>query len=391
MKITIVGAGYVGLSLAVLLSQKHEVAILEIDKNKIKQINNKESPFKDKEIEEYFSDKKLNLIAYNNKNEAYKNSEYIIISTPTNYDISTNSFDTSSVESVIEDILCSNNHDANIVIKSTVPFGFTDKIRKKYKINRIFFSPEFLRESSALFDNLYPSRVVVGDITDEAKTFANILVDCALKEKSLIPILLMNSNEAESVKLFSNTFLALRIAFFNELDSFSEAKKISSKSIIDGVSSDPRIGNYYNNPSFGYGGYCLPKDTQQLINNYENIPNNIINSIVDSNATRKSFILDSILKRKPKNVGIYRLIMKDGSDNFRESAVLDIIDYLKLKKINIVLFEPLIDTNEYNGIRINNDFNEFAKEADLIIANRLSIELNEVKSKVYSRDIFNIN
>tara|TARA_B100000795_G_C22744392_1_gene416707 strand:+ start:82 stop:1254 length:1173 start_codon:yes stop_codon:yes gene_type:complete len=390
MKITVVGTGYVGLSLAVLLSQKHEVCALDIDPVKIDKINNRISPFKDKEIEKFLKERDLSLTATNNTADSYLNSQYVIIATPTNYDSETGSFDTSSVEKTILEIL-QYNKDAVIIIKSTVPFGFTDNARKQFNTSKIIYSPEFLRESKALYDNLHPSRIIVGDFSKEADAFAKILLDCSNKKSKDVNIFLMKSNEAEAVKLFSNTYLAMRISFFNELDSFSEVNELSSLEVIKGISSDPRIGNYYNNPSFGYGGYCLPKDTQQLLANYKSIPNNIIKAVVDSNITRKEFIVNSILEKSPKTVGVYRLVMKNDSDNFRESAVLDIIKKLQEKEIKILLYEPYFEGSEIDGIPVIRDLNSFIINSELIIANRLSSDLEAVQDKVYSRDLFGEN
>ena len=390
MKICVVGTGYVGLSLAVLLSQKFSVTALDISKEKVNKINKRVSPLKDNEIEYYLKNKQLDLIATLNKQKALSEKDYIVIATPTNYDINTGSFDTSSVESVISDVISINKH-SNIVIKSTIPLGFTDRMRNQFNKKEIFFSPEFLRETMALKDNLYPSRVVVGDYTREAEIFAKMLIQCSKKNIKETTVLKMESIEAEAVKLFSNTFLAMRISFFNELDSFAESLDISTENIILGISSDPRIGNYYNNPSFGYGGYCLPKDTKQLLDNFKNIPNEIIKAIVKSNQTRKEYIVNSIMNKYPKTVGIYRLIMKEGSDNFRESAVLDIIQLLIEKNIKINLYEPLISEFESKKVELVNDLNEFVASSDLIIANRLTEELEYVENKVYSRDVFQEN
>ncbi len=390
MKICIAGAGYVGLSLAVLLSQKYEVFIFDIDESKINLIKNKKSPIKDIEIEEYLKSKNLKLNATVKKEEAYSESDYIIIATSTNYDETTGSFDTSSVETVIRDSLSYNNN-STIVIKSTIPFGFTDKMRIKHHTKSIFFSPEFLRESKALYDNLYPARIIIGDDSEKAKKFGELLLECSLKNKLETPILKMKSKEAEAVKLFANTFLAMRISYFNELDSFSESQNLSSNKIIQAVCLDDRIGNYYNNPSFGYGGYCLPKDTKQLLDNFGNVPNEIIRSVVQANHTRKEYIANSIMKKNPKTVGIYRLIMKDGSDNFRESAVIDIIKYLKKMNVGLILYEPFIVEKNFEGIEVISNLDLFAERSDLIIANRLSDDLNPFKNKVYSRDIFKEN
>ena len=390
MKICVVGAGYVGLSLAVLLAQKYEVAALDISEDKINSIKNGRSPIKDNELEYYLQNKRLNLNATIDKHEAYSNADYIIISTPTNYDIEKGSFDTSTVEQVISDSL-SFNSEALIIIKSTIPIGFTDSMRGKFNKSDILFSPEFLRESKALYDNLYPSRIVIGDNSEKALEFGNMLIDCSLKSENEVQLFDMDSREAEAVKLFSNTFLATRISFFNELDTFAETYNLSSKKIIQGVSSDPRIGNYYNNPSFGYGGYCLPKDTKQLLDNFNKIPNNIIKAIVEANKTRKDFIINSILNKYPDTVGIYRLIMKEGSDNFRESAILDILNNLKRKKIKVILFEPFVKENYFNDIEVVSNIRNFIARSDLIIANRLSDDLKHVLNKVYSRDIFGEN
>ena len=388
-KITIVGQGYVGLSLSVLLSQRHSVIAMDIDEEKVNLINKHQSPIKDKEIEDYLLSKKLDLKATINKNEAYKEANFIIIAVPTDYDISTGSFNTNIVENIIKDILFLNTA-ATIVIKSTVPIGFTDMIKLKYNISNIFFSPEFLRETKALYDNLYPSRIIVGEVNDEAAVFANLLLEASLNDKDQIKVLKMSSKEAEAVKLFSNTFLAMRVSFFNELDSFSEVNNINAEKVINGVCNDPRIGNFYNNPSFGYGGYCLPKDTQQLLENFKDTPNEIIKSVIKANATRKQFIVNSVLQRNPKNIGIFRLSMKEESDNFRDSAVLDIIKLLLEENIKIEVYEPMINKINYD-VKLNNDLDSFKFNADVIIANRFSNLLDDVKEKVYSRDIFNNN
>lgn len=390
MNFTIVGTGYVGLSLSVLISQFHNVVAYDIDQEKIKQINKKKSPIKDDDIKFYLKNRNLNLTATNDKNKAYKSADYVIIATPTNYNITSKSFDTSSIEKVIRDLKKTNNK-ANIIIKSTIPFGYTNYLRKKFNNKNIFFSPEFLRENKALYDNLYPSRIIIGGKSKAAKKFANILKKCSKYRENQVQILLMSSKEAESVKLFSNTYLAMRIAFFNELDSFSEINNLNSKNIISGVSKDQRIGDYYNNPSFGYGGYCLPKDTRQLLDNYKNIPNNIIKAVVDSNSTRKKFIAKNIIDLKIKCLGIYRLTMKKDSDNFRESAVVDILDILKRKKIKLLIYEPLVTNKMFNGIKVINNFREFIYSADLIIANRLTRQLAPFGKKVYSRDLFKAN
>ncbi len=390
MKICVVGTGYVGLSLAVLLAQKYEVITLDVSKDRIESINNKKSPIKDVELEEFLANKLLNLKSTLNKKEAYSNSDYVIIATPTNYDITTGSFDTSTVEKVISDCV-EINPEGLIIIKSTIPLGFTDNMRDKFNKADIVFSPEFLRETKALYDNLYPSRIVIGSESKKAIKFGEMLLECSLNSEKDTPLLKMASKEAEAVKLFSNTFLAMRISFFNELDSFAEIQKLSSERIIEGVSTDKRIGNYYNNPSFGYGGYCLPKDTKQLLNNFKSIPNNIITAAVEANKTRKDFIIESIINKCPETVGVYRLIMKDGSDNFRDSAVIDIIDNLKKKKIKLLLYEPFINDNYFQDIEVVSNLSSFITRSDLIIANRLSNELNHVLKKVYSRDIYNEN
>ena len=387
MKITVVGAGYVGLSLSVLLSQNHKVLVLDIDKKKVDLINKKKSPIKDVEIEDYLLEKNLDLTATSKNKYAYNHSDYVIVATPTNYDIATKSFDTSTVEAVISDAL-KQNREVTIAIKSTVPLGFTDKVRNRFNTKKIFFSPEFLREGKALYDNLYPSRIVVGDTTDEAKKFGEMLLKSSNKEISSVKIHYMKSKEAEAVKLFSNTYLAMRIAFFNELDTFAEVHDVSSKKIINAVSDDPRIGNYYNNPSFGYGGYCLPKDTKQLLENYQKIPNELIKAVIDSNQTRKNFVANSVINKSPKSVGVYRLAMKSGSDNIRESAVIDLIDLLQKENIEVILYEPLIDSFNYKGTKLINNLSKFISISDMIIANRFSEELKDVQNKVYTRDLF---
>tara|TARA_B100001027_G_C16255533_1_gene326699 strand:+ start:93 stop:1259 length:1167 start_codon:yes stop_codon:yes gene_type:complete len=388
MNFTIVGAGYVGLSLAVLISQKYHVNLIDTNERKISLIKKKKSPFCDKDIEEFFLKKKLKLKASLNAKEAYRNSDFVIVATSTNYDPIEASFNTSSVEKVIHEVLMENKN-AFIIIKSTIPVGFTNKIRNKFNTDKVCFSPEFLREGTALYDNLYPSRIIVGDDSKHAKIFAEVLLECSNSTKR-IQILFMESSEAEAVKLFSNTYLAMRISFFNELDSFSQTHKLSSMNIINGVSSDPRIGNYYNNPSFGYGGYCLPKDTKQLLNNFNKIPNNIIKAIIESNETRKKFIAETIIQSSPKSVGVYRLSMKSNSDNFRESAVFDVIKKLQEHKIKINLYEPQLEKG-FENITLLNELDEFISKSDLIIANRLSKDLELVNDKVFSRDIFNEN
>ena len=381
--------GYVGLSLAVLLARKFNVLALDIDESKIISINKKISPLKDTYIEKFFREEVLFIKATAKKNEAYSSADYVIIATPTNYDEATNAFDTSHVEGVIKDIIALNK-DAFIIIKSTVPVGFTERVRKKFKSKKIFFSPEFLREGYALYDNLHPSRIIIGDFSDQAQAFGKILVECSNESNDFKKkIHYMESKEAEAVKLFSNTYLAMRIAYFNELDTFAEINDLSSKQIIAGVSDDPRIGNYYNNPSFGYGGYCLPKDTKQLLDDYKEVPNELIRSIIESNTTRKNFIVSSILKKRPKILGIYRVTMKNNSDNFRDSAVLAIINSIKKQGIKIIIFEPLIKNKDFFESEIINDLKKFKSLSDLIIANRLHEDILDVRNKVYTRDLYN--
>ena len=386
MKIAVAGTGYVGLSLATLLSQKNEVIALDIVPEKVEKINNRISPIKDEYIEKYFKEKQINLKATLDYKEAFKGAEFVIISTPTNYDEEKNFFDTSSVEDIIQKVISINDNNITMVVKSTIPVGFIENVKRKYNINNIFFSPEFLREGKALYDNLYPSRIIVGDKNEKAKEFAKLLVDAA--EKKDVETLFMNSTEAEAVKLFSNTYLALRVAYFNELDTYAITKGLNSKDIINGVCLDPRIGNHYNNPSFGYGGYCLPKDTKQLLANYKDVPQNLIEAIVNSNKTRKDFITEEILKRKPEVVGIYRLTMKSGSDNFRSSAIQDIIKNLRANNIKVIIYEPTLNQKEFNGFEIVNDVNQFKKCSSIILANRQENVLDDVKEKVYTRDLF---
>lgn len=386
MKIAIAGTGYVGLSLAVLLSQKCEVVAYDVNKEKVDSINNGISPIHDVYIEDYLKNKELNLRATMDYKDAFLNADYVIISTPTNYDDETNYFDTSLVEDVIKKVIEVGCEKTTMIIKSTIPVGFTDDIKVKYKIGNILFSPEFLREGRALYDNLYPSRIIVGGKSKSAHVFGDLLKSVALKED--VEVLYMNSTEAEAVKLFANTFLALRVSYFNELDTYAEIKGLNTKDIIEGVCLDPRIGNYYNNPSFGYGGYCLPKDTKQLLANYSDVPENIIGAIIKSNETRKDHITEMIKRKNPKVVGVYRLIMKSGSDNFRSSAIFGIIDRLKKDGINVSIYEPTIKENTYHGIEILHDLDLFKSISDVIITNRYDNELDDVKEIIYTRDVF---
>ncbi|WP_343298292.1 nucleotide sugar dehydrogenase [Pasteurella multocida] len=384
-KITIAGAGYVGLSNAVLLAQHHNVILLDIDQNKVDLINNKKSSITDKEIEDFLQNKSLTMMATTDKEVALKNADFVIIATPTDYNTETGYFNTSTVEAVIEQTL-SINPQATIIIKSTIPVGFTENMREKFNTPNLIFSPEFLREGKALYDNLYPSRIIVGSTSYQAKVFADMLTQCARKKD--VTVLFTHNTEAEAVKLFANTYLAMRVAFFNELDTYASLHHLNTKDIINGISTDPRIGTHYNNPSFGYGGYCLPKDTKQLLANYADVPQNLIEAIVKSNETRKRFITHDVLNKKPKTVGIYRLIMKSGSDNFRASAILDIMPHLKENGVEIVIYEPTLNQQAFEDYPVINQLSEFINRSDVILANRSEPDLNQCSHKIYTRDIF---